>query len=502
MEAWFFVVCVLYTVPLMRFGLWPLRVFRRVPETPRAVKPDVLELLGRMELYGALPRDLLVGVAGAIMLLLWLFGAPLRGYGATLLLLVLVSWANRRLANRRAAVQLLRYPDAHPDDFFRCYARACSFWPPPGPIQTRSLATDCADFTDRKPLRRPINALYLSCWDTMHIVSLILQASGRSPNAEFIRLFDSAARLWSTRTAWHFRLRLEAVGLEHLKDVREQAVVCLNHESLLDFCLSFYAIGGTRTARGRRLRPRFIAAKDHFQDNVFIHSVLGVGRAMSVAGMIYVDRKTPGAAGAVVADSVQVLRDSDVDLAIFPQGTRASPHWAPDGTATGAGYYTTAKRIPGQGHFRRGAAAIAFELSRHKPVDVVCVGITGTAQVLPARSFAVRTHTTVRYDVLPPIHIHAGSDANEEALLLRIERRLRRTARVNERLLETAGLAQLRDVLEEWALVADPIPYATLDAILSLPFELRVSWVDEFEALAKQRAGAETWRAFRARLVG
>jgi len=447
--------------------------------------------------------------AGVIMLVLAAFSDLEPGYGALLLVLVAASRWARRFANRRAINQLLRNPDAPPDDFFRTYWRACSFWPPAGEVATRPIDPMSVDFTGRrKPLSGRLTLIH-AAFDTAGVTSFLLQGHRELPGAEFMRLFDNTARLWTTRSAWHMRVRLEVHGLEYLDKVTEQAVVVFNHESLMDFCLTFYAVGGVKTGRGRRMRLRFLAAKNHFHDNVFIHSILGVGKAIASAGMIFVDRKTREAAAGVVTDSVEELRRQDVDLAVFPQGTRANGHFGADGKAFGAGYYTTSRKVAGFRHFRRGAADIAAELARHKAVDVLCVGIIGTANLLPRRSLVVNAGMTVQYHILPPIRIEQAADVDRVALLNRMELQLRRSAQVNQRLIaawarEAGRSDDVRDrvaaALEPWSEAEEPIPFAALDVILSMPAAGRRPWFERFERLALGETSTEEWDAFRGEL--
>lgn len=503
----------LFFVPLLRLALWPIRVLRPVHHALQPLRCDAIEWLGRAELYLNLPRDVLCAAAGLLLVLGALVGQVAGGYGLLLLVYVAISQLGRRFATHRAIQQLLRHPDAHPDDFFRAFWRACSPWPPAGQVATRAVAPDGVDFTHRRRVRFPLLALGHATFDTLNIAFLLIQAARTLPQAELVRLVDGATRLWSTRCAWHHRLRLEVMGLEALAQVRHQALVVFNHESLMDFALGFYATGGLPTARGRRIRVRFIAAKDHFFDNVFIHSVLGVGRAMVSAGMIFVDRKTRGAAGAVIADSVEALRQRDVDLGIFPQGTRAGGHFGADGEVIGAGYYTTARRLPGRGHFRRGAAAIAAGLSRHQAVDVLCVGIVGTARVVPARRLQVRTHVTVRYHIVAPITIGQGEAVDEGDLLRRMDQQLRLAAGVDARLVDRwqrltgaddSERAEVERCVAAWGEsgAEEAVPLAVLDAILTFDPEERPAWLARFTELAvAPTTAAAAWDSLRAEVA-
>ncbi|MBI2981411.1 MAG: 1-acyl-sn-glycerol-3-phosphate acyltransferase, partial [Deltaproteobacteria bacterium] len=71
-------------------------------------------------------------------------------------------------------------------------------------------------------------------------------------------------------------------------------ILVFNHKSQLDFVFNFFALSATSLAKGRSLRPRFLAAKDHFIDNKLIHSGLGIGRTIQEVGMVFVDRKGKG----------------------------------------------------------------------------------------------------------------------------------------------------------------------------------------------------------------
>ncbi len=463
------------------------------------------EAIGRVEYYLSAVRDPVVGVLGIGVGMIGAWSGAGVGHGLMMVALVLVSRQARRYANDRAVRQLLREPDAHPADFWATWQRAISPWPPVGEIATRSVQPDLVDFTDRPRPRWPLSALLHAQFDTANVAWLMLHGERTLSQAEFLRVFDSGTRMWSLRSAWHFRVRLEVEGLEAIEQVEHQAIVLFNHESLLDFALGFYVLGGVETRMGRRIRARFLAAKDHFYDNWILHTALGIGRAMVAAGMIFVDRSSKGAGASVVTDSVVTLQRFDVDLALFPQGTRARAHFDADGRPVAGGYYTTS-RVAGRRHFRRGGAAIAAGLSRRQPVDVLCVAILGTARVIPTRTRIVQTHQTIRYRVLPPVRLDRGDEVDESALLRRCELLLRQTARVNERLLEgwardlerdESDRAAVAAALNDWDEAEEPIPFAALDLILTRPLAVRRPLLERFEAMALEGADEAAWDALR-----
>jgi 1-acyl-sn-glycerol-3-phosphate acyltransferase len=324
-----------------------------------------------------------------------------------------------------------------------------------------------------------------------------------------LKVFDSLARIWSSRCALLLRLRLQVTGVEALKELTHQTVIVLNHESLLDFAMGFYVVGGADTGRGKRLATRFIAAKDHFKDNFFLYSVIGMGRAMEQAGMIFVDRKIRGGGERVILESVEAMRESGVDVAIFPQGTRAIAHFDTDGLPTGAGFYTTTRGpIVGVGHFKSGASRIVAELSKHQDVNILLVSIQGAATAIPAKRFDIYPGATIRYHIAPPITVEKGTDTEAETLNHRIELALRNNAQVHERLLarwqiechqDQAAHQALESALAPWDQAQEPVPFAVLDAILGRTPNERPALLARFEETALLGATTEQWIEFRAK---
>lgn len=510
--AVFILYAVLWAVPLLGLATSPLRAFRAYPEREALLCSGWIQHTGWLEYYVGLIRDGLALVSGLILVIVALTTRLPVGYGAALFGLVALAVARRRIGNRRVIDHLIRHPDPHPDDLFRLVWQSRSVWPPHQKIATRSIGPGEADFTGKPPWLDGRYGLWLAFYDTTFVAGLVMQAANELGGGVFRTIFDTCARLWSTRTASHLRLRLVVTGHEELSRVRSQAVIVLTHESMLDFCLSFYAMAGVRTARGTRIAPRFMAAKDHFIDNVLIHHVLGLGRAMKASGMVFVDRKTRGKGGQAIDDAVTALRrDSECDLAIFPQGTRAKPHVSSTGELLGAGYYTTARGGRPAGHVRRGAAAIAARLVAEQDLDLVAVGVVGTASVVPARSLRARTHRTVHYAISPPLHFERGADVDEASLTRTIDLLLRRTAQVNERLLlawqhRTGSTDAERDslaaALSRWEDADDPIPFATLDEILSGDESVMDERLRALQALALAGGDDTRWAELRRRVVG
>ncbi|MEC9465335.1 MAG: lysophospholipid acyltransferase family protein [Myxococcota bacterium] len=500
------ILAILYANSLLGLGLLPLRKILGHRVTPASPAFKISIFFGRLEYYGWIARDL-VCVIVAIAVLSGHSTTPRRlEIPALLLVLILLDIGHRFSARVRLSKQLATFPDPHPDRFFELVYAHLGPLPPIDLVEIEELDPSGLNFSHRAPFLSPKFAFGLAVFDTGLIANIAITASTRFERDNFRTIFDALTRLWSSRTASRLCLKLEVTGHEHLEQVQHQAMIAYNHESLMDFCLAFFATGGCITQHGRRLAPRFIAAKDHFQDNFFIHTVLGVGRAMDTGGMIFVDRKTRGAAKQAIYDACEVLDEQDVDVAIYPQGTRALSHRSKQGDVVGAGYYTTGRGpVPGQGHFRRGAAVIVSELSRTRPVDILPVGIVGTATVVPAQSFEIGANRTVRFHIMPPIHIAQGQDIEEEALIERVELSIRKTARVHQRLLDgwqrdTQSTHEEREALSaalaHWDESPCPTPFALLDAILSRSPSRRADLLKEFSRLALHDADETAWLDF------
>ncbi|MDO8643943.1 MAG: lysophospholipid acyltransferase family protein, partial [bacterium] len=223
-------------------------------------------------------------------------------------------------------------------------------------------------------------------------------------------IFDRVGQLWGKRVLQIFRCRLIVRGDEKLSDLPPGKIILVfNHKSHIDFILNFFALSSVRLqARGggtRDIHPRYLAAKDHFLNNKFVYQGIGLGRLIEAMDMIFVDRKGKGT-GAIF-EACETLVKKEVEMAIYPQGTRAYGNKGWDGERRDAGYYTTGSRESLKrplGHLKKGAAYLAVDTalcaaSQNIPVHLVFIGIEGAGTVAPKGSFAVQTETTVTFTV-------------------------------------------------------------------------------------------------------
>ena len=479
------------------------------PKTSQALpyRAGAIEWLGWAEFWISLPRDAswsLVAfgwwvLSGDYIVQLWVLLLPLIGW--------LLARQHRRFGNRHINDMFERHWTPHPGQLYSYVHQMRGPWPPLGPVLLEELDATHVDFKARPMTMSPFLEFVFAVLETASLANFVLQGADDLPLKRFRRTFDTIGRTWSLRVAYRLRLAMKVEGSEHLAEIQNQTFLAFNHESIIDFCLAFFATGARKTGDGRYLAPRFIAAKDHFKDNPILYSILGIGRAMERSGMIFVDRKTPGAGLKIIEESSQVIKELGVDVAIFPQGTRALGHYSSDGKILGAGYYTTTGRRPvGSGHFRRGLSMMAAELSKSQDVDILPIGIVGAALVVPAKTFTVSTHRTVTYTIGPCFRMAKGDEHEAARLLCEVELIVRRAAHINRRLIdrwasELGKTEHERErfalALDRWQEVEEPLPFAVMDLIFTKEVSCRRDWLERIYELARVDAPAETWKKFR-----
>ena len=153
--------------------------------------------------------------------------------------------------------------------------------------------------------------------------------------------------------------------------------------------------------------------------------------------MIFVDPRRRG--WLKIEESSQVIKELGVDVAIFPQGTRALGHYSGDGVILGAGYYHDWPPSGRLGTLSTGLSMMAAELSKTQDVDILPIGIVGAALVIPAKTFSVSAHRTVTYTIGPCFRLAHGAE-HGDGLLHDVELIVRRAAHINSRLLERWAL--------------------------------------------------------------
>jgi 1-acyl-sn-glycerol-3-phosphate acyltransferase len=463
-----------------------LALYAAVLLPKRLVAPAFNRRLGALEyLFGHL-RDHTLGVAwvglAAYDLTSVLFGAAFGGaelahvVGAALAAIAYTRHVHAGLA----ITEFMRTnPTVHPEELFhRYYDRLGPHGVALPPHASRTIDPADVDFTTGASPTQRLRPLARALYDTAIFARSAYRTLTVCGPAYGREVFDAMATLWGSRVLQLFRARLTVRGLAAFSALDSKLVLAFNHKSHLDFVFAFFALSTARTKDGRRLRVRYIAAKDHFVDNAFVYEWLGVGKLIEAVDMVFVDRRGQGKSA--IRDAAQKLAERPIDVAIFPQGTRARPHVGHGGERLDAGYYTSqAAHDGGLSHLKKGAAHLALSTAEitAAPVHVVCVGIDGTATLVPKGAFSVQSETHVHFEVAGALAIDPTSPPDVEAIQAAIHRELVRATDVDRVLAErfcsvlqgsvsVRDAALLRAALSAAARAGNPRLFADIDFAL------------------------------------
>lgn len=121
------------------------------------------------------------------------------------------------------------------------------------------------------------------------------------------RAVSSMAR-WINRSSRLTGARHAVRGMEHV-DPRQNYVVVMNHQSLLDISMAseFLEI----------LQPRYVSKIE------LARGIPGVSYNLRRGGSALIDRRDPAQAHAVIADMGRRVREEHLSVVIFPEGTRS-----------------------------------------------------------------------------------------------------------------------------------------------------------------------------------
>jgi 1-acyl-sn-glycerol-3-phosphate acyltransferase len=453
---------------------------------------------------------------------------------------LLTLWTYRRhVATGLQMTEFMRAnPNAHPGEFFEHYYRRLG--PSAVPVPAKAIRivdpTNVSYLSGKKPkqgywpLLRGVLDTTIFARSTYKALETLGPEYGRE-------IHDVIAPLWGSRILQLFRSRLIVEGVEKFHSLPGKVILVFNHKSLLDFALNFFALSSTHLGSGRNIRPRYMAAKDHFVDNKFVYSGVGVGKTIEAVDTIFVDRKGKGKLA--ILDACRKLAGKEIEIAMYPQGTRAPCNVGANGERLDAGFYTTGTATSLKkelGHLKKGCAFLAIDTAialkeRAIPVHLVFIGIDGTATLLPKGSSKIQTEGTVKFTVgdiftLNPSDVEglekpAESESLNEAegrylelverLQREINRGLVRALNLHEKLrnrfieeikkrnfIPRESLLLVNHRLAEADRNENLLPYQILDRIYALPNDEQPAFLKE---LARYLAGGQDLLPLRDRVT-
>lgn len=397
-------------------------------------------LVGRAEWVVHRLRD----SVGIICWLAWLIVA---GWSPVAVIAILISvWARHDAQVWQSALLPFarRAPTMHPQEFMNAYFAGFGPMPARLPQQpARLLTLPLIDF-------RRGGAARLRFWPVLHglcttvFFARLIVRSGTVLAHHSIDLRETAdalMRIWAVRVAQLARMRIRIEGMERLGGVAGPVIVAANHQSFLDGVIGSVLGLAVLPLRGP-LHLRYLAAKDHFLDNWLLYRGLSIGRAGEIMDMIFVDRRGDRARRQqAVLDAVTQMLTKRVDIAIFPQGTRAPLRWRADGVREEPGYFTAGRRErlrANGGHIKKGAAQLAVLAAQQLAAAggarlvVVPVGLQGLGVVFPRGTWRVQTNMDVLVRVGDPLPVDPAETV--EVLHDRIDHALQDLTNIRARL--------------------------------------------------------------------
>ncbi len=491
-------------------------------------------ILGRIEYFLSPWRDTLFSYFLAFKSISEFFHGEhfLSGLFLVCFIFSQLNYVHRSRVRKAICRWVVQIDNLEPNYFFEVYFRSLGSFRSQFSHSPEKVDFLNIDYRTGGASRQSVLPLLFGVLDTMTLARFAILAMSRLGEEDGLNAFDSFARLWGGRFAALAKMKLTTVLPSAPQNIDGKLLLVFNHKSYFDFALNFFALGSLRN-HGRHLRPRFIAAKDHFIDNPFFYSILGIGKSIEKAGMIFIDRR-PGKGWFALREAARRLIQNDVEVAVYPQGTRATALFDEKGQRLDAGYYTTfSKKDPQdlRGHFKKGTAQLildaALELRAQKknPLKVLFVGIQGSAIVGAKGSFRVQTEAEVFFKVgkcwevhLPnlPMESPQGKSPDHEAhyhyldqlevIHARLDDEMEKTLSWHraliQRFLRDPRLAkrggECFEKLEKYLIRADEIenllPFVILDRLYTLPFPYWRTYLERVEQLILSDAPEVSWQ--------
>lgn len=514
------ILLIIYIVPILRIITW------MIPTSVGARLFGFNAWVGRYEWFVGPIRDLGVTVI-LLIAAIWnivsvLLGnlslnKQLIGITAAAVLLSIFARIMKRRHRRKMLIFGVHNPNVSPREFFDYYYAGYGFLPVSLPDKARdtvdprhiSFKTGGASVQTLRPILPGI-------WNTHTLARLVFEAF-LWKGADFCRnTADSLAAIWGSRVLEIARMELKTEGAERLARIdkkNNKFIFVFNHHSFVDFTVSPIAMSTILDNGSPRFKLRYLAAKDHFKDNWLLYRVLGLGRALEAVGTVFVERRNkkrdPGAA---ITEAAKFIMNSDVDIAMYPQGTRAIGNVDADGNRIDGAYYAVGKadRLRrDDGHIKKGAAYLAIEilkqLSAEQILYVVPVGLLGTGVVCPSNSMKIQTETTVTVVIGEPIQLKGDLAVSRDPESMReladhltkqIDSGLRAALQIDERLIDrfVADLQAMKGADVAAGIRSsiaklnsrNNLVSKTLDYIYSLPLSDRNDWLQKMIALLEK----------------
>ncbi len=417
--------------PAKRFGLHlPSVVITTWDKTLGSLWSWANLRVGALEYTVAIPRNYTIGVGYAVYLFYLIMQALWSGEAgpqtfsrmaipAVVTFLSVISYQRFIFASLKIAEFLRSNPCMSPEAFFEWFYQLLGPIPYklPDPHSQAVVDPTGVDFGEGTLTMQSHRLVFKGLLDTAHLAHICLRNLKYLGPESAREIFDCMASMWGKRTLQLFHASFRVEGVEILEQLEGRIVLSFNHKSHMDFVMIFFALSGIRLPSGRGIRPRFITAKDHFVDNFVVYELLGIGRLIETVDMVFIERRKSGKGLDTLSQAARFVAEKPIDIAIFPQGTRAVPHRDRSGERMDAGYFTTFSPRGAHddtGHIKKGLAFLAVDAARtlrgkgeETPLHIVNIGIEGTASMVGKGASSAQTRVPVVVRVGEVIHVAA-----------------------------------------------------------------------------------------------
>ena len=490
---------------------FPLR-FGTEDDFAHDVFSHVTKIFSRVEYFLAPLRFYFLGVPLTFIFSIWLLHSFFEGglcvpfeifFWITLLVFLNFLTENHIRKSRLKLVEVLRKnPNLHPSAFFTLYEHEAAF----SGVDFKNLKNlkelklIQADFRQKGRPQLSVQPLLRLVFDTSLIAKMVL-LSQESVGAGYAHeVSDLLASLWGKQALQATASRLCVRGAEKIQGRDGVFLFIFNHKSTVDFMMTYFVFSEI-CFKTRKPHPRFIVAKDHFKDNIFIYHMMGLGKGIEAMDMIFIERNKAGKGHLNLEQAAQIMIEKDIDIAIYPQGTRAPGNLDRVGKRRDAGYYTTLRKhdcdpFRNLSHLKKGTGYLIFDVlselrkqNRSENLNLVFVGINGTATTLPSGSLKVQTENTIEF-LFGDIVEFQGKDLDSEdrddfsqKMNLLIDQKLKAAIHLHENLkkryltdltgcfrFDEEKMDMVSKNLDQISLESD-VAYRILDRIYALPSE-------------------------------
>lgn len=316
---------------------------------------------------------------------------------------------------------------------------------------------------------------------------------------EFQNSISALSLIWATGMLILTSSSLNVKNSDRLSFNKDRpTILLLNHGSFFDFILLPLII--STNLNTNKFLPRFLLAKKHFKKNPLYYRILGLGLLAEKLDMIFVNRRgNVEDAKLDVERTGNLLKNSYLPLAIFPQGTRARRHRNLDGSRNDAGYYAVGskKRLESfNRHIKKGCAHI-IKAADPKP-NVMPIFIKNAATLCPKGSSKIQS--AVMIDVVVGEPLRCKTDDVDE-ITREIDDAFKLIGDVDRELIQKL---QRRLNVPDEAISENchkqPF-FPTLDIIFSLRPEAQKACLQKFVDVLRTKPSAEELEKFRMKIV-